>query len=245
MGAITTLLEELVLSGRANWRTYCTGGSGVASIPMSGNSKYMVVTGFIWNPFNDSDVVGQNEIFRLINKNIHTLMLDNGKKKFFWDFRDSFFKNTTPDLAVQDNIPNFAPPTFYPAYVTSKNEIKINIRKFSDPNQTLWNSDTIPLSTEEDPSPNGYGGQAQIRSIDTSNGVSISEMGLFRDPNSLLPNLDRQKNEFVDDLSALALDSNLLNSPATLGDGRINSFSFPIITFYVVDINEEPSQYQR
>jgi len=53
---LTPELERLIREGKAEYKTYTIGGSGVGTIPVDAQ-KRIVITDFIWHPFSDQPLV--------------------------------------------------------------------------------------------------------------------------------------------------------------------------------------------
>lgn len=50
---LTPYLEQLIQDGKAEYREYAIGGSGVGTIPVQTNQE-VIITDFVWNPFTDA-----------------------------------------------------------------------------------------------------------------------------------------------------------------------------------------------
>ena len=237
---ITPELEKLILTGNATYKTYAMGGSAVGCLPISNSAEYIVITDFIWTPFNDDDITQDDSPDRLTRWMIHTMKLYNSKLKSYYNFRDSFQTNNR--LNQVGNTPSFTHPHQYTSFFVSKEDIHISIFKFAPViNGTVFNNDFLPLSSNEQPPPNGYAGERVTRSINTLSGANISNEGLKNDPGSLAPN-GRNRNEFFDDVDVLA-GTTLLPPDVWTNNGGM--FSFPIVTFGYVEINKTPGNTAR
>lgn len=237
---VTSGLEKLILTGSAKYKTYSIGGSGVGTIQCPNSALYIVLVDFIWNPFADVDLAQGTNLDSLTGQLIHTMRLRNSKDTFIYNFRDSFSRGQA------GSIPFFGGAgRQYDSYIVSKENLEINIFKFSPVKLASFNIDTIPLTTNEDPSPVGYGGQPAVRSVSTLNSSKISSMGLFRDPGSLAGAGGSDKNEFFDGILTppSAAGDNKLTPPNTANNDTV--FGFPLITFGIVEVNEVPDSNLR
>lgn len=236
---VTPGLEKLILSGSAKYKTYSIGGSGVGTIQCPKTALYIVIVDFIWNPFADVDLAAGTNFDSLTGQLIHTMRLRNEKDTFIYNFRDSFSRGAA------GSIPFFGGAgKQYQSYIVSKENIEIDIFKFSPPKLITWITDTIPLETGENPAPLGYGGQPAIRSLRTPSGSQVSAMGTFRDPNGFPVNSVNDKNEFYDNIITPAVGAdNKLTPPNTLQNDTV--FGFPLVTFGIVEVNEVPDSNLR
>jgi len=222
---ITPELEKLILNGNAEYYTYSIGGSGLATIPINPNAEFIVVTDFIWNPFHDAALDTE-----ATTRTIHTLRLYNGKKRNIWNFRDTY-------------IPNggfFNGPTVVNCFYTSDKPIQVdiwNMGKFK-----VLNYANVPLSTNEEPRPNGYGNQQAVLSIPTNNGALINTIGTFRNPGET-PLGSRVRNEFFDEIADFPgppAETTRLQNPQSLGH-----FGYPLVTFGIVEVSRIPDNNLR
>jgi len=231
---ITPGLEALILEGKAEYISYATGGSGVATIPFPKRASLMYVVDFLWMPFNDvQNTIDETDPVRLNQRIIHTMSLNNGRKKSYFNFRDAIFKFV--DSTTQKQVPLFPPPIQINTFIESNQDIYVNIFNFNNASTMTGFYDSVPVSPSQEPlNPNGYGGERATRRTQMALG-QITNMGTDRDPVAagapFIP--ARNRNEFFDDISALTS----LNDWDTVGDQK-QHYMFPLVTFGVVIINK-------
>lgn len=242
---IPTELEKLILAGKAKFKTYAMGGSGVGTIEMNASSKIIVVIGFDWNPFDDGDVTNQVDPLTASAFMHHTMRLNNGADRFHWNFRDSWAALPVPFNLATRLMPFFGQPHHYPAYVVSKQSIIVDIWKFGDPQNTNWSESTPPTSTGEEDVPQGYGLDRVNRRIVSSNQAIINNMGIKRDPSATAGGGNRVRNEMFDEIHPefqLFGDQTKVISPGA-PDGFKHVFAYPLVNFYYVEVNEVPDGF--
>lgn len=237
---ITPILENMILSGKARYKTFSTGGSGVATIQCPKNSLYIIVVDFIWHPFADLNLETEANWDTLTGKQIHTMRMRNGKNTFIYNFRDSY--STGNRAAATGFVPFFPSAKQYNTYIISKQDIQIDIFKFAQPKLAAWQYDQVPITTNEPDQPHGYARQTAVRKITTGSGAIINTIGNFRDP-AVTPDNPANRNEFFDDILTPPAggDDNKLANPGVIP----NVFCFPLVTFGIVEVNETPDSELR
>jgi len=209
-------LEKLILAGKADAKTYCIGGSGVGTIPVSQNTEYIVVYGFIWCPFHDYGLAqAQTQI-----KMIHTMRFNNGLKMSMFNFRD---------VLTTNGIINS--PYYVPAYFLSKQDLKIDIYKFGL--VKTWDYDTVQPETQEPGKPLGYAGNKAVLSIETNAGGVVNTMGEKRNPGAVsVGNTAIGRNEFFDNIT----DDGLGEYTGLENPTAKPQWAFPVVTFNYVEV---------
>jgi hypothetical protein len=231
---IPSHLEKLILAGHAEYKSYSIGGSGVGTIPCSDNAEFIVITGFLWNPFHDRNLTTGIVASSVMTRINHTLRLYNGKKACVFNFRDNVFRAN-----AQDGLPyKLDPPTYMPAYYVSKQDIFIDIWVMT-PIKSV-NFAAVPLETEELPGPFAYGNQQATLQLTTQVGRVVNTMGNERNPNEIGPNPQRTSNEFFDLVGDAGIDTSRLASPLGIPEN-----GFPMVTFNVVEVGKIPDNFLR
>jgi hypothetical protein len=234
---IPPYLEKLIWEGKANYKSYAIGSSGVAVIPFPKGARALIVYEFTWFPFCD-EVIDQNvteaNLVLALSKLVHTLTLWNGKQKAIYNFRDTFALNNNIN-ATNYRTPNFCAPTIQPCYYSSKEDIRVNIFNFPREGLNTINYDVIPATTQEQPSPNGYGGQPAVRSVFLPSGQYIplgrtADPGAIPIPPGFFPG-QRERYEYFGDIDA---DTVLIRP-----NGR--GYSYPLVNFNCVEIYDRPN----
>jgi len=243
---IPNKLEELMFEGKAEFITYATGGSGVATIPFPRGARSMYVIWALWNPFTDIVFNLQQsggDAATFSNRNIHTLRLVTSKKATYINFRDIVTPTGNPALP---NPLQFQNPTLVPLYLYSETDIHVNIFNFGNPALMTGLFDAVPRETQESSgTASGYGGQRAQRSIITDLQAYIVNMGVNRDA-AATPTAGFQKanqrNEFYDNINF-----NTVLNPAFLdvADPANTHLGFPLVTFGVVIVNDFPDAKKR
>lgn len=238
---ITPGLENLILQGFAKYKTYSVGGSGVATIQCPKSALFIVLVDFIWNPFADVDLEAGTNFTALTGQLVHTMKLSNTKDSFIYNFRDSFSRGQA------GSIPFFGGAgKQYTSWILSKEDLRVDIFKMGHTKSLIFNIDTIPLETGEQPAPLGYGGQMAVRSVQTLSGTNISSMGMFRDPGSLPVSRPGDRNEFfqaIDTPPPAGVDDAKLVPPNTANNNSV--FGYPLVTFGIVEVNIVPDSNLR
>lgn len=225
---IPSLLEKLILSGKAEFKTYAMGGSAMGTIVVPTNNLCVVV-GFIWHGFNDADIFSVDQATtRNIDSGIHTMRLKStsGGKVNLFNFRDSFVTNK--DLDTNINYAVFPAGQFYPAYITSQDDIQIDIWKLKGDTMNFGFAAVNPEVGEQNP-PRGYNGLQVNQQTQTDGGGVINNIGGSRNTN--LGGIPQIRNEFFGQINVLAA----LSDPTGYS---VLTYAFPLVTFQYVLINE-------
>lgn len=221
---ITPLLEKLILSGNAKFMTQNIGGGGAGTIPCP-DSQTIVVTSFIWNPFNDFNT---NDPLRADLRTLHTLRLRADGKEVAFNLRDTFItQGVAPDLYRMFNSPQQ-----YNCFFVAKSDIQTGITVFEGNDTWIVDFSTIPASANE-PDNNGYGFSPVLRSVQTVN-RNIDILGFERDPAVIVPG-GLKANQFLD---GYGLVNRLINPTA---DPQQRNTAYPAVTFNYVLINKMPT----
>jgi len=240
---ITPELEKMILRGQADYITFPIGGSGVATLPFPKNARLMIVTDFVWYPFYDQDNMLTGNVYGLMGDLTHTLSLWNGKKKSVINFRDQYSMHRyTPPSPIPTseqlqtaNTAQFFSPYQHHCYITSKQDIFVNIYKFTRAGSINTLYDLVPaVPTNEQAAPNGYVGERAVRTTRFAT-AQVVNMGLDRDPAAAATvQTGRERNEFYDDISGI----NTLINPDSVADPLISAYRIPLVNFGLVVINE-------
>lgn len=230
--ALSTILEELILQGKAVMKTYQMGGSAMGTIPVP-RDKCVIVTSFIWHGFNDTDWFTEEDPTRSIDTSIHTMRLqtfDKGKE-CYWTFRDSFLK--VRDTVIGTNYPQFAPGQEYTTYFVSQSNIVIDIWNFKAQTM-LFNFAVVPPGFNDSDTPRGYTSLLVNQQTNTDGGGAINNVGTSR--NTPLSGIPQIRNEFFDQINS----GTALRDPS----GYTNkTFCFPLVTFNYVQVNQIPDNW--
>lgn len=231
---ITPHLEKLIWEGKADSFSYAIGGSGVGIIPFPKGARAIIVTDFLWHPFTDQVINEGDNPDTFLKKLVHTISLWNKTKKSIYNFRDVFA--VLPTASGETVSPIFQSPTLQPCYFHSKEDIRINIWNFERGENITWNYDSIPATTQEQITPNGYGNETAVRSITTANGNQIIPLTRGVDPGAIPtpPGFgpgQRQRFEFFEDITP----ETVLIRPNEAG------YSFPLVNFNCVVIYDRPN----
>lgn len=223
---ITPLLEKLILSGKAKFMTANLGGGGAGTIPCP-DSQIIVVTSFIWNPFNDLDM--NQESIKIDQRTLHTFRMRADGKEAAYNIRDNFYQFTAPDGQV---YLQFNSAQQYNCYFVAKSTIQTGITIFEG--NESWGVDfsLIPASANE-PDNNGYGFSPVLRSVQTVN-RNIDILGFERDPAVIIPG-GFQVSQFLDGYGTV----NRVINPTLTGIQRNNCY--PVVTVNYVLINQLPT----
>jgi len=240
---ITPKLEDWILCGKAEYKQWTHGGSGVGTIPVPTKS-YIVLVDLIWHPFNDflQEILLNNPGTANFFNNIASckqLQLRDASKNVNFTFRDyiEFHAFTDAGLLTPTEIMP-AQKSPYQIHCFHKFTESVRIDIIHVPANTFWqNGDFVAMDDQsnEDQKPNGYGtasfaGDTVLRSwlLDAGNKI-VDPAGFIRNPN--IPAGTRKSEQFHADYVTGASQSFL--SDAT---GRPNNYSYPLITFGYVEI---------
>ena len=234
MSGVNSYWTEKIMNGEAEYKTYAIGGSGVGTIPFGANVREMIVVDIFWSPFNDSiNEIDQSDPAAVLQHLIHFLTLYNGKSKAIYPFRDMVWKDLAPNLEVERHLLQFQPNTILPAFYRSMQDIKVNIYNARDMENSIFTSEIIQSTTQEQNSPNGYGGIEAVTNIQFGliRQAHVNSLGTFRRPAAATTG-NQRRNEFYD----LVNDETRLNVPSL--DSQ--QYSFPLVTFGIINIFESP-----
>ena len=152
-------LIELIESGQAQFRNWCTGGTGSSRIPVPKNN-YIVIVGFTWHHFADVDPLATQDaaIIASTNENkIHQLAFRSFGQEYFYGIRSSIYP-INPNQ--QNDWGHFAPfqnDTQYNCYQVHKTDVHVDIWRYTSYKNWLTAFGLLNDKTQENPAPIGYG----------------------------------------------------------------------------------------
>lgn len=231
---LSPILEQLVLEGKAEFKTMQTGGSAMATVPCL-QGKMIVIVGFIWHGFTDEDINAEAaDPTRAFEKAIHTMRLrtSSGKKRCYWTFRDSILFQRREELGKE--LVTFPPGQFYPCYFVSQDDVQVDVWKFNT-GAFVGSFAGVNPAFNEPQSPQGYLGLSVAQQGFTSEGARISFLGVRNQ--QIAGASGTMRSEFYDEIQG----TNVLADYDAFNGAR--TYAFPLVTFQYVQINEIPSNW--
>lgn len=218
---LTTGLEAWIQKGKAEFKTFVVGGSGVGTIPVPKN-KFIIIIGFDFFPFIDGLGVGQ------VLPNIYQFSFNSKKSKNHFVYRNGL-----------GNAPNFVQEILFGAwqkdvYLVHEDNVHIDIVKFPPASTWATTYSPLPAVSQERPTPVEYGqlanGQPAVRKIIFSPTESYEPLTDLRDDIVKSPGYREQ---FRVDVN----DANKLN------DITDSDYSFPILDISYVEFNMNLNEF--
>ena len=154
---IPSNLIELIEKGEAQFRNWCTGGSGATRIPVPKNN-YIVITDFHFQHFIDVDPLAESdkEIRAELAKNhVHNLAFRSYGSEYFYGIRSGYQAIAANLDAGLFTIPQV--DSKYNCYQVHKTDCHIDIWRYTDYLQWVQAFQPLNDATTETPNPVGYG----------------------------------------------------------------------------------------
>lgn len=237
---ITPYLEKLIHDGVAEYRTHVHGLSAVGTINVPSNS-YIIITDFIWHPFNDGKAGNSSDPAALPSFNINrvqkTMRLLSGQRKMHYTFRDLRVANVTVASPTQILDSQFLnEPQQFHTYMRCDEIVQIDIW-ITNLGLGAFDIGKMQVESNELDTPNGYG--KGITGLDVqltatgAGGGFVVPLGATRAPQYATG--ARWRPELFDDINT----GSALN---TWNATPINySYVYPCVTFGYVLINKGKS----
>jgi len=220
---LTANLESWIQKGKAEFKTFSFGGSGVGTIPVPTN-HFIIITDFDY--FYFSDVETESDFAR---RSVFQLSFRSQKSNNHFIIRNGI----TP---VGEGVIITFFPYHKDCYLTHEGNVQIDI--VNVPTTTGWAITTLPLpaKSNEAPQPVGYGigGQPAVRRIDFSGTENYLPLTKLRDD---IASGNFYREQFKVDVNA----ANKLNPPFT--GSHLGNFSYPIVNVSYVLFNMNLNEF--
>lgn len=236
---LTDNLIKLIHEGKAEFKNYALGGSGVGFLQVPKN-HYIVITNFVYNHFIDTALSHINTIddaISLSNNALHTVIFKSGQNsRYMWNFRTNIFmfpfiENTIPATAGVNFFSPSNDAENIDCYQVHTENLSISILKFNPLAGWAINMGLNSDKSNSDKSPTGYGNVTQggfnaVQEIIFSAGGA--QYVPLSDASTVAPT-PTYKNQMRDDVSA----TTALNKPSR--DLPISGiYSFPVVNISYV-----------
>lgn len=214
-------LEKFIQKGKAEFKTFVVGGSGVGTIPVSKN-HFIVITHFDYFPFVDGlGVLDELNV-------IYQISFNSQKSKNHFVHRLNFVRSDQGQQLLlqvwQKNV-----------YLTHEDNVHIDIVKFPRAENWATTFTTLPSISQEKPLPLEYGqlaaGLPAVRRIDFSATENYLPLTRLRD--DLVAPFYREQ---------FRADVNAANALTDIPDNDNADYAFPILNVdyveFKMNINE-------
>lgn len=225
---LTTGLESWIQKGKAEFKTFCFGGSGVGTIPIPKN-KFIIITDFDY--FYFSDFVDFPDT---LSRTVFQVQFRSQKSTNHFIIRNDVIPiGNPPDIALLA-IGYFKKDT----YMVHEGNVQLDIVNVPDTETWVTTYSTLPSVSNEAPQPVGYGvlaaGQPATRRIDFSATENYLPLTKLRDD---IPAGNFYREQFKVDVNA-ANKLNPVNADPTIGN-----YSYPIMNISYVEFNMNLNQF--
>lgn len=215
-------LEKFIQKGKAKFKTFAVGGSGVGTIPVQKN-HFIIITGFDYFPFVDG-IGDEDKPF-----NIYQISFNSQKSKNHFIYRNNLEDGDQGlNILLQVWRKN--------VYLIHEDNVHINILRV--PHAENWSTiyATLPSVSQERPQPVEYGqlaaGQPAVRRIDFSPTENYLPLTNLRD--DIAAPFYREQ---------FRVDANSANKLSDIPDNDIADYSFPLLNVDYVEFNMNINEY--
>jgi hypothetical protein len=239
---ITENLIKKIECGKAEYKTYCTGGSGAAFLEVPKN-HHIVITDFIYNHFIDTSLANLrtvDDLRTIFSRALHNVTFKSGQTRFIYAFRTNcrVYSFTDNLLAVTWAVMPMNDAETVNCYQLHQSDVNIAI--FGNRAADGWGiiNDFNDFKSNSEAAPAGYGnnvsgGFTTIQSIDFENGFGGAAQYLPLATKSVVAPNSSYRNEFRGNVN-VGTKLNTINQTFLQQTG----YTFPIINIGYVLIKE-------
>lgn len=221
---ITPKLEQLIHEGKAQYKTFVVGLSGVSVLPIK-PGNYIVITDFIYNPFTDvpeaDNFANLGDVWKRSNKQI--------------EFRS---QKSCNHYIMRDSAPYSFIPIRVDTYLVHERDVTISIGVM--PSLTagtmVLNYGATPTTTDILASPSGYGTLDSVLSAQLTN--PTQQYQPTSSINSGIATANDYRVQFKANYDAV---SKLTNQNLPAYTGYMKDRAYPILNIGYVYVNEAPT----
>jgi hypothetical protein len=230
---LTEALQEAIATGKAVFKTWSVGGSGVGTIPVP-RKKFIVIIDFDYHYFIDFPTEGEIPNDFSLRRSVYQL-----------EFRSEFSQNSF----IIRNPLVFAPgeekqqivefePYHKDTYLVHSGDVQVNIVNVPDAAGWITTYSKLPALSNESPLPMGYG-------IDPA-GVEAVRKIIFAPGEQYLP-LTRSRDDIaaVNPQDQFRVNVNAINKLNDVRKEPIGNYGYPIVNVQYVEFSRNPNQFVK
>lgn len=225
---LTRGLEEWIQKGKAEFKTFVFGGSGVGTIPVAAN-KFIIICDFVYFPFIDFDNPVNSD--NIIEHSTYQLQFRSRKSTNHFIIRNGALVGKDSPVFMFSLLGSMK----FDTYLVEEGDVQIDIVRVPPVSGWTTNYSPLPSKSNEAPQPVGYGigGQPAVREIDFSPTETYLPLTHLRD--DLLSNFYRE--QFKVNVNA----ANKLND--IVPGNQVENYGYPIVNVSYVEFNMNLNQF--